>query len=202
VDNVTDEILADYRRTFGDSVTKDDIFHYLYGILHSPEYRERYAADLKKLLPRIPKVSAFHGFARAGAQLAELHLSYERVEPYPLDIQMQPGADLRVQKMRYAKSDGQPDKTTVIYNSGIRVSGIPLDAHEYRLGARSAIDWVLERYQVKTDKASGIVNDPNDWAREQGQPRYTLDLLARVVTVSLETMRIVRELPALEIIAE
>ena len=102
--------------------------------------------------------------------------------------------------MKYAKTGRVADKTTVIYNSGIIVSGIPLEAHEYMLGSRSAIDWILERYQVKTDKASGIVNDPNDWAEEQGNPRYILDLLARIVTVGVETVKIVKALPPLVVL--
>ncbi len=109
-------------------------------------------------------------------------------------------ADYRVEKMKYAKAGRIADKSTVIYNSGITVSGIPEEAHEYLLGSRSAIDWIIERYQVKTDKASGIVNDPNDWAEEQGNPRYILDLLARIVTVSVETVKIVKSLPPLDVV--
>jgi len=104
--------------------------------------------------------------------------------------------------MRYANIGRIADKSTVIYNSGITVSGIPEEAHEYMLGSRSAIDWIIDRYQVKKDKASGIVNDPNDWAEEQGNPRYILDLLARIVTVSVETVKIVKALPPLDIIED
>lgn len=199
-DNVTDDVLADYRTTFGKSLSKDDIFHYLYGILHSPDYRAQFETDLKKMLPRIPKVKAFREFAKAGAELAELHINYESVEPHPLDIDQRQGASLRVEKMRYGKSGGQVDKTTVVYNGGITVHGIPLEAQEYMLGARSALDWILERYQVKTDKRSGIVNDPNAWGEEHGDPRYILDLIGRITTVSLETVRVVRGLPGLEIV--
>ncbi|MHA6667491.1 DEAD/DEAH box helicase [Homoserinimonas sp. A447] len=198
VDNVTDDILADYQRTSGPEVTKDEIFFYLYGILHSPDYREQFAGDLKKMLPRIPKVKDFRTFSDAGRKLSELHLGYETAEPYPLDEQRSVQASYRVEKMKYAKVGRFADKSTVIYNSGVTVSGIPDEAHEYMLGSRSAIDWILERYQVKTDKASGIVNDPNDWAEEQGNPRYILDLLARIVTVSVETVKIVKSLPPLD----
>ncbi len=199
IDNVTDEILADYQKTFGPEVTKDEIFFYVYGILHSPDYREQFAADLKKMLPRIPKVKDFGTFADAGRRLAELHLDYETVEPYPVTETIAPGASLRVEKMRYLKRGRETDKTTIVYNSGITVSGLPLEAQEYMLGSRSALDWIIERYQVKTDKASGIVNDPNDWADEQGNPRYILDLIARITTVSVETVKIVNSLPALDI---
>ncbi|MFD4421401.1 DEAD/DEAH box helicase [Agromyces sp. NPDC058484] len=200
LDNVTDEILADYRATFGGDVTKDDIFHYLYGLLHSPEYRDAYAADLKKMLPRIPKVAAFREFTTAGAELAALHRDYEQVEPYPLAIDAAPGASVRVEKMRYAKTGKQVDKTTVVVNPQVTVRGIPAEAQEYLLGSRSALDWVLERYQVKTDKASGIVNDPNAWGDEHGEPRYILDLIGRVTAVSVRTVEIVRGLPSLELV--
>ncbi|MBA4248552.1 MAG: damage-inducible protein [Microbacterium sp.] len=200
IDNVTDEILADYQKSFGPDVTKDAIFAYVYGVLHSPDYREQFGADLKKKLPRIPKVRAFSSFVEAGRQLMQLHLDYEAVEPYPLQEQRASNASYRVEKMKYSKTGRTVDKTKVIYNSGITLSGIPEEAQEYMLGSRSALDWVMERYQVKTDKASGIVNDPNDWAVEQGNPRYILDLLARIVTVSVETVKIVKSLPPLEIL--
>jgi predicted helicase len=198
--NVTDLTLDSYQKTFGPEVTKDDVFYYIYGLLHSRDYRMRFEADLKKMLPRIPKVKDFAVFADAGRKLSELHLSYETVDPYPLAETRGNNSDYRVEKMRYAKSGRTADKSTVIYNSGITVSGIPAEAHEYMLGSRSAIDWIIDRYQVKTDKASGIVNDPNDWAEEHGNPRYILDLLARIVTVSVETVKIVKSLPPLDII--
>lgn len=200
IDNVTDEILADYQKSFGTEVTKDEVFFYLYGILHSPDYRAQFESDLKKMLPRIPKVKGFQAFVDAGRALSELHLNYETIEPYPLDETRSVNADYRVEKMKYAKRGREADKSTVIYNSGITVSGIPYEAQEYMLGSRSAIDWIIERYQVKTDKASGIVNDPNDWAEEQGNPRYIIDLLARIVTVSIETRKIVKSLPPLDIL--
>lgn len=200
IDNVTDEALVDYQRSFGAAVSKDTIFFYIYGILHSSEYRERFAVDLRKIMPRIPKVRDFNAFAEAGQKLADLHLNYETTVPYPVNIVRTVGASERVEKMRYAKQGKEVDKTTILYNSGITVSGIPLEAQEYMLGSRSALDWVIERYQVKTDKASGVVNDPNDWAEEHGNTSYILDLLARIVTVSIETVRIVNSLPPLEML--
>jgi predicted helicase len=208
VDNISSAALAGHRATYGPEVTGDDVFFYVYGLLHSPDYRSAFAADLKKLLPRIPKVPGehFRTFVDAGRALAELHVGYETVEPYPLTITGEPPATLtvdelydwyRVEKMRHPKSGRTADTSTVLYNSRITVSGIPADAHEYVLGSRSAVAWVMDRYQVKTDKASGIVNDPNDWSREVGDPRYILDLLARVVRVSVETVRIVEELPSI-----
>lgn len=212
VDNIADEALGRFRTAYGDSFTKDDIFFYVYGLLHSPEYRETYAADLKKMLPRIPLVEHAAPLVDAGRRLSELHLGYESVSPYPLD-----GLDVEapdhdtafsffaVEKMAFAKKRDPEtkklvaDKSTVIYNDRITLSGIPEAAHRYMLGSRSAVEWIIDRYQVKTDKASGIVNDPNDWSREVSDPRYIIDLLARIVTVSLETMRIVDSLPPLAI---
>ncbi len=209
-DAIADEALADYRVNYGAEVSKDDIFYYVYGLLHSPDYRTAYAADLKRMLPRIPMVASvddFHAFVTAGRDLAALHIGYETVTPYPLQITGEPGLGVvgdslydwyRVEKMRYGGTAREKDRSTVIYNPRITVTGIPAEAHDYMLGSRSAIDWILDRYRVKTDKASGIVNDPNDWSREVGDPRYILDLLGRVVTVSVETVRIVSGLPRIE----
>ena len=201
IDNITDEILTDYQQSFGKGVTKDDIFFYVYGLLHSREYRAEFEADLKKMLPRIPKVKAFKQFIEAGRALSELHLNYETVEPYPLIESATPNASLRVTKMRYAKEGRQDNKTTIIYNDDITFTGIPEEAQEYLLGSRSALEWIIERYQVKTDKASGIVNDPNAWGEEHGNPRYILDLIKRITTVSVETVKIVNGLPSLEVVA-
>nr|WP_246297204.1 type ISP restriction/modification enzyme [Janibacter cremeus] len=214
IDNITDEALGRFRAAYGQSFTKDDIFFYVYGLLHSPDYRETYAADLKKSLPRIPLVVDAAPFVEAGRRLSELHLGYEAVAPYPLDgLETDPGnADpyeyFRVEKMKFAKvRDPESkklvaDKTTVVYNDRITLSGIPEEAYRYMLGSRSAIEWIIDRYRVKTDKPSGIVNDPNDWSKEVEDPRYIVDLLARIVTVSLETMAIVDSLPALDILQE
>ncbi|MFI7336075.1 DEAD/DEAH box helicase [Micromonospora aurantiaca (nom. illeg.)] len=208
IDNITDKALKDFQAPYGDAITKDDIFFYVYGLLHSPEYRETYASDLKKMLPRIPLVEDPWPFIHAGRKLSELHLGYESVTPFPLDgLDIEPTGDpdefFRVEKMAFAKvrEGGKlaQDRSMIKYNSRITLSGIPEDAYRYMLGSRSAIEWIIDRYQVKTDKASGIVNDPNDWSREVGDPRYIIDLLARIVTVSLETMQVVDNLPALKI---
>lgn len=209
VDNITDASLASYRAKYETEVTKDDVFYYVYGLLHSPDYRERYAADLKKMLPRIPQVPSsadFRAFSNAGRALSELHIGYEAVEPYPLEEHwavtpetLDEAERYRVTKMKYGGKAGAWDKTVVKYNGYLTLSGLPEEVQRYTLGSRSAVDWILERYQVKTDKASGIVNDPNDWGLEHGDPRYIRDLLGRIVTVSLETMRIVDALPGLEV---
>ncbi|WP_432016072.1 DEAD/DEAH box helicase [Streptomyces hydrogenans] len=206
VDNIADAALRAYRESYGDdAITADDIFYYTYGLLHSLEYRDVYAADLKKSLPRIPKVRDFHGFAAAGRKLAELHLNYEQAEPYAGivenlsgDASATPTGELyRVTKMKIPKTKGQPDRSTIVYNHRVTLTNIPAEAYRYQLGPRSAIEWIIDRYQVKVDKASEITNDPNDWSDD---PRYIIDLLKRIVTVSLETMKIVDALPALDIL--
>ena len=184
-------------------VDADSIFYYVYGILHSPEYKNRYSADLKKMLPRIPyanSITDFQSFSEAGKQLAELHVGYEDVEPWPLTIREDStdvdGKDrFRVRKMRFGGSARQPDKSVIRYNPHITIESIPLTAYDYVVNGKSAIDWVMERYQVTTHKDSGIINDPNDWSDD---PRYILDLLQKVVRVSMDTVKIVNNLPKLD----
>ena len=196
-DGITDFILQQARQ-IDFKITKEDIFYYVYGFLHAPEYRETFSADLKKMLPRIPLIdnpADFRAFSKAGRDLAELHLNYETVAPCP-DVVVT-GAEhgnFRVEKMRFKSKD---DKSTIVFNPFITVSNIPLKAYDYVVNGRSAIEWVMERYQIKTDKDSGITNDPNDWAIEHNQPRYILDLLLSVITVSMETNKIIETLPKL-----
>ncbi|MFD9781741.1 DEAD/DEAH box helicase [[Kitasatospora] papulosa] len=207
VDNINASTLAAYRETYDDpDITADDIFFYTYALLHSPAYREQFTADLKKSLPRIPKVQDFHGFAVAGRALSKLHLGYEQAKPYAGIVEQVSGATsatppselFRVgKKMKFLRVKGQVDRTAIVYNPRVTLTNIPEEAYRYQLGARSAIEWIIDRYWVKTDKDSGIVNDPNDWSED---PRYIIDLLKRIVTVSLETMKIVDALPPLDII--
>ncbi|WP_092259815.1 DEAD/DEAH box helicase [Corynebacterium cystitidis] len=207
VDNITDEILAIYRDALGFTVTKDDIFYFVYGKLHDPVYRETYAADLKKMLPHIETPGTreeFDKFAAAGRELMGLHVGYEDVEPYPLDVHVKGDPEdretWRVLKLKWAKKKDPEtgknvnDVTRMIYNKHVTISGIPAEADEYMLGSRSALAWIIDRYQVKKDKASGIVNDPNDWADEVGNPRYIVDLIGKVTRVAVETVRIVDSL--------
>lgn len=207
-DGLTDIGLVNFQRHFQEPrLTKEDVFYYVYGLLHSEEYREKYADNLTKELPRIPLVKtieAFWSFSKAGRLLADLHLNYEEVKPYPVAIQGETGdltpTQYRVEKMKYGKRGKDKDLSTIHYNSLITVSGIPLDAFAYVVNGKSAIDWVMERQCNKSDKDSGIVNDANAWAVETMEsPRYPLDLLLRVITVSIESMKIVRSLPKLDI---
>lgn len=210
VDNITDATLASYQEHYGDTgITKEDIFFYVYALLHHPEYRERYADDLKKKLPHIPRAVGFHTYASVGRELADLHVNYERVEPYPsvqeeasLHAPADPWERYRIgeRKMRFPKL-GRRDKdfTRLEYNDYVTLTGIPAEAQGYSISGRSPLEWIIDRYHVKTDKASGIVNDPNDFLREQGRPDAVVDLIKRLVTVSMRTQELLETLPALEI---
>lgn len=200
-DAITDWALDTFRVHYqDDAIGKEDLFWYVYGILHSPEYKQRFAADLKKMLPRIPFAGDFWAFSKAGRTLGDWHLNYETVDPWPLvedkkGLELDPASFYRVQKkMVFGKKNGKPDKSVIIYNGNLTLREIPLEAYDYVVNGKPAIEWVMERYQLTTDKASGIKNDPNDWSDD---PRYIVDLLRRVVRVSLETVGIVGGLPGL-----
>jgi predicted helicase len=190
-ENITDWALEQFRNQYQDTqITKWDIFYYTYSILHHPDYRERYAANLKRELPRIPFAPEFHPFVTAGKRLAEIHINYEQQPEYHLkhienkDLPI----DWRVEKMRLSQ-----DKTQLKYNDFLTLTGIPPEVFEYRLGNRSALDWIIDQYQVSIDKRSGITNDPNRLDDEE----YIVRLIKKVITVSLETVEIVKFLPDL-----
>jgi len=229
-DAISDFIHTDALQKYGPSITKEDIFFYVYGILHSPEYREKFAADLRKSLPRIPQVRLaddFWTFSRAGRDLADLHVNYETIAPLPsvtvagaspwefecarhsaieaarrnVDVAA-PGSflstiptatRLRVWKMRFADKHR---KDTIVFNSSITIENIPDKAYEYVVNGKSAIEWIMDRYQIRTDRDSGIVNDPNLYGEELGQPVYILYTLLAVIAVSVRTQEIVEGLPA------
>lgn len=202
-DGVSDFILERAIKQYGKNVGKEDIFYYVYGILHSPDYRSAFANDLKKMLPRIPLVEDvrdFWKFSKAGRQLAELHLNYENY-PKPEGVLVMfadsEKVHYRVSKMRFPTNQ-KIDKKDIIYNDQILIQNIPAKAYEYVVNGKSAIEWIMERYAVTTHKESGIKNDPNDWAGEVGNPRYILDLLLSIINVSVQTVDIVNELPRLE----
>ena len=205
-DGISDFIWERAKKQYGKSVTKVDIFYYVYGILHSPDYRETFVNDLKKMLPRIPLVDKpkdFKAFSDAGRKLAELHINYESVEAFngvevqmPEDkLQMDAYEFYNVTKLRFPKKD---QKETIIYNSRIKLNNIPEKAYQYVINGKSAIDWIMDRYQVKIDKKSGIKNDPNDWSKEVENPSYILDLILSIINVSIQTVDIVESLPKLE----
>ena len=189
-ENITDWALDAFRSHYNDNtISKWDIFHYTYALLYHPAYREKYQANLKRDLPHIPYAPDFWGFAKAGAELADIHVNYETQDPYP-HLQHNETPDVpvnfEVEKMKLSK-----DKTELKYNNFLTITGIPPEVYEYRLGTRSALEWVIDQYRVKTDKRSGIVNDPN----RADDERYIVNLIGRVITVSLRTVEIVGTLP-------
>ncbi|HFQ5376392.1 TPA: DEAD/DEAH box helicase [Vibrio vulnificus] len=208
-DAITDEALTHFQTAYPElKISKEDIFYYIYGLLHSEDYRSKYADNLSKELPRVPRVkeaSDFTAFCEAGRKLAELHINYETVDCYKADVDNKATEDQHyyVEKMKHPKKkvDGKniEDKSTIIYNPRITINNIPEEAYRYIINGKSAIAWVMERQCVKTDKASGIVNDANLWATEtMNNAKYPLELVLRVITVSLETMKIVDSLPKLD----
>lgn len=208
-DAISDDTLDFFRKIYpagivgrlvkdgGPQISKEDVFYYVYGILHSKEYRDRFESNLKKELPRIPLARDFGAFCRAGHSLANLHLNYEDVEPYPLQIVGDYENAGKVEKLRWGKKKNletgkmEADKSVLIYNSNLTFKGIPTLAHEYVINGRTPLEWMIDRYQVKADKASGIINDPNMYSED---PHYIADLICRLVTVSVETMKIVNGL--------
>ena len=196
---ISDFILGRAQSKYGNKVQREDIFYYVYGILHSKSYRENFDADLKMKLPRIPLVSdyeKFWAFSKAGRNLANLHLNYEKVAPCPdVTVEGDDKNDFIVKKMSFPKKG---EKQTIIYNDKITISNIPEKAYEYVVNGKSAIEWIMERYAVTTDQKSGITNNPNDWATEHDKPRYILDLLLSVINVSVQTVDIVNSLPEVD----
>ena len=192
-DGISDWILNEARKKYGAGVSKEDIFYYVYGFLHLASYREKFSAELKKSLPRIILTDKFWELSGAGRELAAIHLNYERQEA-PDGVEVIGGGDYRVKKLKFARDD----RTTLIYNDFITIKNIPPRCFEYVVNGRSPLEWIIDRYQVKTDSASGIINNPNDWATEHDNPRYILDLILSSITVSLKTLEIVENLPDVE----
>ena len=196
IDNITDNALAKFRSECGDpSITKDQIFHYAYAILHAPDYRERFANNLRSELPRLPFSPDFHAFAEAGEALAQLHLNYETGTRHPLHQHFPNGVEsmtpnhyqLSTRKMKLADSGA-----TLIVTPHVHLRGIPPKAHDYQVNGRSPIEWFIDRYHIKTDRHSGIVNDPNEWWSD---PRDIISALERIVHLSVATVDIVNGLP-------
>lgn len=195
-ENITNWALAQFREHYKDAnIAKWDIFHYTYALLHHPAYRERYQVNLKRDLPHIPFAPEFWEFVEAGRRLTEIHVHYEEQPQYKLDLIETEGLSLdwRVTQMKFSK-----DKTQIKYNDFLTLAGIPAEAFQYQLGNRSALEWVVDQYRVKTDRRSGIENDPN----RADDETHIVDLIRKVISVSLETVRIVERLSGLEISEE
>lgn len=201
-DGISDAALSRFQSAYaGESINKEDIFYFVYGILHARDFLERYADNLNKESARVPipkRAQDFWAFSKAGRSLAELHVNYESAQAFPAKVsQARPGTtDYRVEKMRYGKNK---DKSTLVYNATITVTEIPLEAYEYVVNGKPALDWVVERQCVKQDDSSGISNDANAFAEMMGNPRYPLELFLKMISVSLETQEIVKSLPVLEV---
>lgn len=193
--------LGRYKKDGGDELNKEDIFYYVYGVLHSPEYCRRFESNLKKELPRIPLARDFAAFSASGRKLAHLHLDYETVDPWASIVEdgdsVAPGRTVKMRFGKCKKDEEHPkgeDMSVLHVAENMTLRGIPVRAYDYVVNGRSAIGWLMDRYQVRKDKASGIVNDPNEYSDD---PRYIVNLVERVVTVSMETLDIVAQLPPL-----
>ena len=202
IDNISDTALNAFRNHYrDDSITKDDIFDYVYGILHAPSYRDEFANDLSKMIPRIPFAPDFRAFAEAGQRLADLHLNYETCEQYP-DLKVEPITPsllweekpehfrLGTRAMRFADKE---TKTTLTINEHVCLSGIPEEAHRYVVNGRTPLEWFIDRYKIKQDPNSGILNDPNGWFEN---PRDLITAIERIVHISVKSTKIIENLPS------
>lgn len=205
---IADLALEKFQLSYGDKkISKEDIFYYIYSVLHSPAYRNKYQNDLRRMLPRIPLLKDFWGYSKIGRALAENHLNYETVKPYSSEEEVTSGAPKEEKDrykvneagMKFPKEKKVEDRTSIIFNQYVTLKDIPESAYDYVVNGKSALEWIMERYAVSTDKDSGIKNDPNEWSDD---PRYIVDLVKRIVTVSLETNRLVSELPKFELLEE
>jgi predicted helicase len=213
VDGITNLGLDHFKKSYkNNKVTKEDLFYYIYGILHSPSYVNNFKNNLSKEIPRIPVVKSFEDFmlfSKAGRKLGDLHVNYETVKPYEVTFdndfyKNKKNSDSKsfyyVKNMKFFGKRPNQDKTKVIYNQNITIHNIPLEAYKYVVNRKPALEWIMELQKVKMDKESGILNDANDYANEtMKNPAYPLELFRRIITVSLETMTIIKSLPKLKI---
>ena len=171
----------------------------MYGFFHNEDYKKEFENDLRKVIPRLPLADNYEDFKKIseiGKKLSELHLNYEKLEKLKeVKVIGEEANNFKIQKMEFVSKE---NKTEIIFNKNIKICNIPLKAYEYQVNGKSAVEWILERYQVTSDKASGIKNDPNLWCEENNSPRYILDLLLSIITLSVETVKLIRELPKLE----
>lgn len=197
---ISDYALSLFReKLVNHKIEKEDLFYYIYAILHSQEYISKYHIDLKKSLPRIPICKNFFEFCALGKELAMIHINYESLEPYPLIVKFNGKKLFGVEQMRFPKRGKDVDKSTIIYNSNVTIENIPEEAYSYRINGKSPIDFVMERYSMSIDKDSDILNDPNDWS---DNPEYIIELIKKLVTLSIQSNRIIKSLPLLDVIKE
>ncbi len=204
-DNITDWALEQFQAKYGPEITKDGIWEYLYGVMHAPDWRERYRHDLQRNLPRVPLADDFEAFRSSGRKLMDLHIGYETVEESPVTCLVDGEPDegradddaYRIEsRMRWGKdSDGSEDRSVLAINGRCRLVDIPLRAQDYTVSGRSPLQWAIDSLRVKHDKASGITDDPNGWRDWADEPFNLIRHLRRLVTVSVETARIVACLP-------
>ena len=203
-DNITDWCLQQFHARYGDHITKDDIWEYLYGAMHAPDWRERYKHDLQRKLPRVPLADDFEAFRTAGRALMDLHINYETCEEYPLvclvDDEVDAGeADAEAyridKKMRWAKNGKETNRSVLEINHRCKLIDIPDEAHQYTVSGRTPLDWAIDSLRFKHDKPSGITDDPNGWHDWADQPFNLIRHLRRLTYISVETARIVASLP-------
>ncbi len=192
-DNISQKVVKKFQENYKDKkIDGDAIFYYVYGLLHSEDYKKRYASNFGKMLPRIPLVNGFEKYSKIGKELADLHINYEKVKKYPLKIEELKNNNFEVSKMKFLS---KTDKSSIIYNNSITLSEIPQEAYEYQVNGRSAIEWIMDRYQAKEDKKSKITNNPNKFS---DNPKYIIDLIQRVVSVSIESIKLIKSLPRIK----
>lgn len=198
-DGISDYIYNLAKEKYSTKISREDIFYYIYGFLHNEDYKKEFEADLKKLIPRLPLVDDYNTFkiySDIGRELAELHLNYENIErDSNIIVEGEESNNFKVEKMRFTNKD---KKDTIIFNSDIKITNIPLEAYDYQVNGKSAIEWIVERYAITANKDSGIENNPNLWCEENKNPRYILDLLLSVISLSLKTNELIKKLPRIE----
>lgn len=198
-DGISDYIFNLAKEKYSTKITKEDIFYYVYGFLHNKDYKKEFEADLKKLIPRLPLVddyNIFKAYSDIGRELANLHLDYENIErDKSIIVEGEKTDNFKVEKMRFENKD---KKDIIIFNSDIKIKNIPLEAYNYQVNGKSAIEWIMERYAITVDKNSQIKNNPNLWCEENKNPRYILDLLLSVISLSLKTNELIKKLPKIE----
>lgn len=198
-DGISDYIYNLAKEKYSTKITREDIFYYVYGFLHNEDYKKEFEADLKKLIPRLPLVDDYNTFkiySDIGRELADLHLNYENIErDSNIIVEGEDSNNFKVEKMKFSNKD---KKDTIIFNSDIKITNIPLEAYDYQVNGKSAIEWVVERYAITVNKDSGIENNPNLWYEENENPRYILDLLLSVISLSIKTNELIKKLPKIE----